>query len=283
MAVKNRRVHRHRGRDADRRRQHGVAPRRRGHGSDDRQRAGERVPRCAPLVPTYIMFGPGVRIVANAVPKQLPVSDGADAFAFGITRAARHGTFRHGQRPVSKRSATAYRDPHHHHGAGAARSPHGDDLRRLARCCPRCSRISCQLRVSRHLLEQSSPHAAGHPPDQRHGAVGEPAPAVLAVAVPVRHRLDGARSHAPRSRRRCTVSSCSVGHRVLHPAAELLVAVEGRIRCWPARSAATQGQRSLGLLRRAIPLAFVNVWIARGLFVLVALLWLVPDRRIERV
>ncbi len=33
----------------------------------------------------------------------------------------------------------------------------------------------------------------------------------------------------------------------------------------------------------AIPLAFANPWIAKGLYVFVALLWLVPDRRIERV
>jgi len=33
----------------------------------------------------------------------------------------------------------------------------------------------------------------------------------------------------------------------------------------------------------AIPLAFVSVWISIGLFVFVAILWLVPDRRIERV
>jgi uncharacterized membrane protein len=32
----------------------------------------------------------------------------------------------------------------------------------------------------------------------------------------------------------------------------------------------------------SIPLAFVNPWIANGLFIFVALLWLVPDRRIER-
>jgi uncharacterized membrane protein len=31
----------------------------------------------------------------------------------------------------------------------------------------------------------------------------------------------------------------------------------------------------------AIPLAFVSPWIAVGLYVFVALLWLVPDRRIE--
>jgi uncharacterized membrane protein len=33
----------------------------------------------------------------------------------------------------------------------------------------------------------------------------------------------------------------------------------------------------------AIPLAYVSVWIAVGIYVFVALLWLVPDRRIERV
>ena len=31
----------------------------------------------------------------------------------------------------------------------------------------------------------------------------------------------------------------------------------------------------------AIPLSFVNHWIANGLYVLMALIWLVPDRRIE--
>ena len=33
----------------------------------------------------------------------------------------------------------------------------------------------------------------------------------------------------------------------------------------------------------AIPLAFVSPWVSSGLYVLVAFLWLVPDRRIERV
>ena len=33
----------------------------------------------------------------------------------------------------------------------------------------------------------------------------------------------------------------------------------------------------------AIPLAFVNPWLAISLYILVALMWLVPDRRIERV
>lgn len=32
----------------------------------------------------------------------------------------------------------------------------------------------------------------------------------------------------------------------------------------------------------AIPGAFVNVWIAGGLYVLIAIIWLIPDKRIER-
>jgi uncharacterized membrane protein len=38
---------------------------------------------------------------------------------------------------------------------------------------------------------------------------------------------------------------------------------------------------SLASYAAAIPLAFVQPWIAVGLYVFVALLWLVPDRRIE--
>ena len=38
---------------------------------------------------------------------------------------------------------------------------------------------------------------------------------------------------------------------------------------------------SLALYVAAIPLAFVHEWIADGMYVTVALMWLVPDRRIE--
>lgn len=42
-----------------------------------------------------------------------------------------------------------------------------------------------------------------------------------------------------------------------------------------------KGKLSPVLYAAAIPLAFVNQWIADGLYVAVALIWLVPDRRIE--
>jgi uncharacterized membrane protein len=43
-----------------------------------------------------------------------------------------------------------------------------------------------------------------------------------------------------------------------------------------------KGKLSPVIYLTAIPLAFVSPWIANGLYAFVALLWLVPDRRIER-
>ena len=44
-----------------------------------------------------------------------------------------------------------------------------------------------------------------------------------------------------------------------------------------------KGKLSPTMYLAAIPVAFVNPWIANAVFVFVALIWLVPDRRIERV
>ena len=43
-----------------------------------------------------------------------------------------------------------------------------------------------------------------------------------------------------------------------------------------------KGKVSIGLYVAAIPLAFVSPWIADAIYVSVAMIWLVPDRRIER-
>jgi uncharacterized membrane protein len=44
-----------------------------------------------------------------------------------------------------------------------------------------------------------------------------------------------------------------------------------------------KGKLSPVLYLAAIPFAFTSVWISNGLFVFVAFIWLIPDRRIERV
>ena len=43
-----------------------------------------------------------------------------------------------------------------------------------------------------------------------------------------------------------------------------------------------KGYASLALYAAAVPLAFVNRWFAYALYIAVALMWLVPDRRIEK-
>lgn len=42
-----------------------------------------------------------------------------------------------------------------------------------------------------------------------------------------------------------------------------------------------KGKASFGLYLAAPPLAFYNRWIALGIYIFVALMWLIPDRRIE--
>ena len=43
----------------------------------------------------------------------------------------------------------------------------------------------------------------------------------------------------------------------------------------------TKGKISPAIYAAAIPLAFVNRWVSVALYVVVSLMWLVPDRRIE--
>jgi uncharacterized membrane protein len=43
-----------------------------------------------------------------------------------------------------------------------------------------------------------------------------------------------------------------------------------------------KGKISVLIYALAIPLSFLNQWIAFGLYIFVALVWFIPDRRIER-
>jgi uncharacterized membrane protein len=43
----------------------------------------------------------------------------------------------------------------------------------------------------------------------------------------------------------------------------------------------TKGKISIVMYASAIPLAFMNQWISDAIFALVALVWLIPDSRIE--
>jgi len=85
--------------------------------------------------------------------------------------------------------------------------------------------------------------------------VGQPASAVLAVAVSVRHRLDGRESlrrYPFRALWRCAAGGD-----------------------W-------KGKLSPFVYVLGIISTFLWTWVGQALYVAVALLWLVPDRRIER-
>ena len=63
----------------------------------------------------------------------------------------------------------------------------------------------------------------------------------------------------------------------------MIIAAQGpHSRLKEALGSDAKGYASLAMYAAAIPLAFVNRWIAYALYVAVALMWLVPDRRIER-
>ena len=74
------------------------------------------------------------------------------------------------------------------------------------------------------------------------------------------------------------------GDRLLHPAAARSSPRRARIRCWrSAVGSDWKGKLSPVLYLIAILVAF---WLALGskaIYVLVALMWLIPDRRIEKV
>jgi uncharacterized membrane protein len=85
-----------------------------------------------------------------------------------------------------------------------------------------------------------------------------------------------------------TLPTATYGGVLLLSALAFTILVRVIIACQPARSVLvnaigrdTKGNLSLAIYAAAIPLTFVNRWVALGLFGLVALIWLVPDRRIE--
>jgi len=43
-----------------------------------------------------------------------------------------------------------------------------------------------------------------------------------------------------------------------------------------------KGKMSLMCYAAAIPASFVNPWLARAVYVLVVVMWLIPDRRVEK-
>ena len=73
---------------------------------------------------------------------------------------------------------------------------------------------------------------------------------------------------------------CAISYMVLQ---RVIIAAEGHHSVLrEALGSDTKGKLSPVIYAIAIPLAYVSQWVAGGLYLLVALVWLIPDRRIER-
>lgn len=85
-----------------------------------------------------------------------------------------------------------------------------------------------------------------------------------------------------------TVPTTAYGGVLLLSAIAYSILVRAIVRCQPEGSVLltaiggdAKGKISLVIYAVAIPLTFLNRWMALGLFTLVALMWFLPDRRIE--
>ena len=126
-----------------------------------------------------------------------------------------------------------------------------------------------------HLLHATRASAAR--------AVGKPAPAVLVVADPVRDGLDGRERFraAPTALYGVVLLMAALAYTILQTT---IVTAEGNDSVLRAAIGHDmKGKLSVAGYLLAIAMAFVSQWLSGLLYVSVALMWLVPDRRIERV
>ena len=162
--------------------------------------------------------------------------------------------------------------------------PHGDDLAALRPLLPifltyvlSFVMLGIYWNNHHHMLHADGAHHGRHP-------LGESAPAVLAVADSFRHRAGWARiirAAMPtavygvvgaRQRDRLHDPADQRSSRAEGPGSKLAAAVRGDVK----------GKASLVMYIAAVGLAFVNQWLSDALYVSVALMWLVPDPRIEK-
>ena len=127
-----------------------------------------------------------------------------------------------------------------------------------------------------HLLHATQKINGAHP-------VGESASPVLAVAVPIRHRLDGRKPFRCSPHCALRLRAPHVGHCLLHSAIVHRGSAGPRFPAGRRTGSRPERKTIHHLLPLAIGLSFVNQWLADALYVLVAIMWLIPDRRLERV
>ena len=175
-----------------------------------------------------------------------------------------------------------HRHHHHDHGAGTA----GAAWRRLAGACEAAADIPelrSELPLHRDLLEQSSSPAACIQACERQDLVGKPHLFFWLSLIPFATGWMGENHFDRAADRPLWRRPVHAGNRLSHPAIDDHPS-EGRT-SGLARALGRdfKGKISPILYGAAIGLAFIEPWISCGIYTFVALMWLVPDKRIEKM
>src|ERR1700733_1429944 len=170
---------------------------------------------------------------------------------------------------------------HHHHGAGNEVSP-GNRSCGLAASTSSFLVLWAELCLRGDLLEQPPSPAAGREACFRRHPVGKSAFVVLGVVDAVRYRVDGRESF-------CAVAGGVYGVVLLCAGTayffltKALIAHQGTDSTLASSIGSdSKGRLSIVVYAAAIPLSFVRPWIACACYVTVAVMWLLPDPRIEK-
>ena len=102
------------------------------------------------------------------------------------------------------------------------------------------------------------------------------------LSLVVRYLLDGEARLRPRPHRGVRRGIADGNHRLFHPAAHDRPQPGGEVAARRGNRRDLKGKASPILDGIAIAMAFVQPWVAYGIYTLVALMWVIPDRRIER-
>ena len=161
------------------------------------------------------------------------------------------------------------------------KAPVAGDFGQPARPDPGAACLHPELHVRRDLLEQPPSPAARRPPGDRRGDVGQPAPAVLALAHPGADRVDRRELREDRPGRDLRAGGPGV-RGGLHGSTREIIRADGSASLVAtAIGRDTKGRVSLVAYAAATGLAFVSPWISYALFAAVAVMWFVPDRRLS--
>ena len=162
--------------------------------------------------------------------------------------------------------------------------PHGADLDGAAAARRRCSSAYVLSFVYLGIYWNNHHHML-HAVERVNGAVLWANLHLLfwLSLVPFVTGVDGREPVRAACRRRSTASCCSLAAVAYYDPAVRAAAQHGPRRASPRRSAATsRARRSPYLYCLAIVLSLVRPWMGVVVYVAVALMWLVPDRRVER-